>query len=439
MGTDETPTRRRGAISRVATLWASRDLRWLLGVSFLDAAASVPRLLAQGWLVLELTSSPFSVGLVAASEGIAMLLAGGAGGVVAARIDRRLGVAVGQLGFAATAAVTAIFLAGDAITLALLVLLGVINGALRTVKMPSLITLMSAASGRARMVGSLGARNLAFGIGKLIGSLIIGTMLEGGAYVAAYLLLAAIPLASTACMLFVRVGGRHRKSATAGTGSGRPSASTSESTSASDSIKRRFQELATAAAFGARTPRVRTLLALSALMEMFIFSLAATLPIVAREVLAVGAVELGWLSAATSAGALVASTLLTTAGDWSRLGTAIVASCALCGVALLGLGASSVLAISLGLATLLGAVMTAYDTLIFTLAQRVVPTALRERQMGLLMQTFGLGPLGALLTGFLSSTVSAPLALMGGGAVLLLFVAGVAMPRRRLWDRPTSY
>ena len=115
MGTDATPVRRRGAISRVATLWASRDLRWLLGVSFLDAAANVPRLLAQGWLVLELTSSPFSVGLVAASEGVSMLLAGGAGGVIAARIDRRLGVAVGQFGFAATAAVTAILLAGDAL------------------------------------------------------------------------------------------------------------------------------------------------------------------------------------------------------------------------------------------------------------------------------------------------------------------------------------
>lgn len=428
MGTDATHTRLRGAISRVATLWASRDLRWLLGVSCLDAAANIPRLLAQGWLVLELTSSPFSVGLVAASEGVSMLLAGGAGGVIASRIDRRLGVAVGQLGFAATAAATTILLASDALTVPLLVLLGVINGAMRTVKMPSLITLMSAASGPARMVGSLGARNLAFNVGKLTGSLIMGSMLEDGAYVAVFVLLTAIPVVSAVCLLFVRVGSRREQSAASGS-----------RTSGRASIRRRLLEITTTAAFGARTARVRTLLALSALMEMFIFSLAATLPIVAQEVLAVGAVELGWLSATTSIGALVASAVLTTAGDWSRLGTAMVACCALCGSALFGIGASSLLVISLGLATLLGAMMTVYDTLIFTLAQRVVPTALRERQMGLLMQTFGLGPMGALLTGFLASTIGAPLALMGGGGVLLLFVAGVALPHRGLWNRSASY
>ena len=417
-----------GALARLSVLFSSRDLRWLLSVSFLDAAGNLPRLLAQGWIVLEMTSSPAAVGLVAAAEGAAMLLLGGFGGVVAARIDRRWGIAIGQLGLALTAAATAALLARGALTIGLLMVLAAATGATRTIKMPSLLTLMGAVAGRSRMVASLAARNLALNLGKLVGSLIVGFLLERGSNVDVFVLLAAMPMVSAACLPFIRHGGRadakHADKAAAETGARTRRHS-----------RGRITELVTAAAFGMRTPRVRMLLMLSALMELVVFSLAATLPIVAREVLQVGAVELGWLSAATGIGAIVASTLLTAAGEWTRFGRPVVAVCSLAGLALFGLGASPVLAISLALATFLGVAMASYDALLFTLVQRVVPTALRERQMGLLMQTFGLNQLGALLTGLIAGAVGASTALIGGGTLLLLFVAVVVVPRRHLWDR----
>src|SRR3989304_5062061 len=55
-------------------------------------------MVAQGWLVLELTDSPFLLGLAAASRGVAMLLCGAWGGGIADRGERRRLMVVAQTG-----------------------------------------------------------------------------------------------------------------------------------------------------------------------------------------------------------------------------------------------------------------------------------------------------------------------------------------------------
>ena len=64
----------------------------------------------------------------------------------------------------------------------------------------------------------------------------------------------------------------------------------------------------------------------------------------------------------------------------------------------------------------------------------VVPSALRERQLGLLMQTFGFNPLGALLTGAVAAALGAATALTGGAALLLAFFSAVLWRLRLHWN-----
>ena len=52
------------------------------------------RMLSQGWLVLELTDSPFWVGLVAGVQGVGLVGFGAFGGTIVDRFDKRKVLAV---------------------------------------------------------------------------------------------------------------------------------------------------------------------------------------------------------------------------------------------------------------------------------------------------------------------------------------------------------
>ena len=63
--------------------------RWLWG-SFLFGSMSMSvRMLAQGWLVLELTDSPFWVGGIAGIQGLGLVGFGAFGGTIVERYDKR--------------------------------------------------------------------------------------------------------------------------------------------------------------------------------------------------------------------------------------------------------------------------------------------------------------------------------------------------------------
>jgi hypothetical protein len=49
--------------------------------------------------------------------------------------------------------------------------------------------------------------------------------------------------------------------------------------------------------------------------------------------------------------------------------------------------------------------------------------------MGLYMMTFGLNSFGTLPAGAIADSLGAPLAVGGGGAIIALFVAGVALTK----------
>ena len=61
------------------------------------------RMLAQGWLVLDMTDSPFWVGLVVGLQGVGLVGFGAFGGVLVDRLDRRMALLSVQLGTGTTA------------------------------------------------------------------------------------------------------------------------------------------------------------------------------------------------------------------------------------------------------------------------------------------------------------------------------------------------
>ena len=102
------------------------------------------------------------------------------------------------------------------------------------------------------------------------------------------------------------------------------------------------------------------------------------------------------------------------------------------GVALVLLGMSSTLALTVVILTAISAMSALTDVLSQALMQLNVPNELRGRAMGSWVLAIGTSPVGHLQIGALASLVSVGFALSFSGLALLALAAGVTLLSARL-------
>ena len=89
-----------------------RDFRFLWASTVLYSMGTGMEQVSVGWLIFELTDSPFMVGVGAAARMLPFFLLGVLSGVIADRWDRRMLLRAGTLGASAAALATALLLLG---------------------------------------------------------------------------------------------------------------------------------------------------------------------------------------------------------------------------------------------------------------------------------------------------------------------------------------
>jgi len=150
------------------------------------------------------------------------------------------------------------------------------------------------------------------------------------------------------------------------------------------------------------------------------------LPVMARDVLHVGAEGLGALSAAGGAGAMLSTIVVAGLGDFKNKGLLLLVTAAGAGVFILLFAASPWYLASMVLVAGVGASLMAYDATMGTLLQLLSTDAVRGRMMGLYGLTFGFTPVGGFLAGAIGTLIGVPFAVGLGGAIILAYVAGTA-------------
>jgi MFS family permease len=186
------------------------------------------------------------------------------------------------------------------------------------------------------------------------------------------------------------------------------------------------QALRAAARLLVDLPAVRALSVAGIVCEIFAFSYATALPVLARDVLAAGAEGLGTLNAAASVGGTLAVVALTVLPRSVRREPLLSAVFLLYGVAILALAASGGMGVALAALVLIGACGAAFDALQQTLLQLAVHDEQRGRAVGIWVLGLGSAPVGHLEIGALAAALGAPSALAINGVLVVASAAVMA-------------
>ena len=389
----------------------SPGYRWLWFNAMGSSAGFTAILLAQGWLLLDLTGSAFWVGVAGGLRGAGQLVFALPGGALADRFDRR------RLLMGAQALAVA-----EALGLGLLVLttgaqvwqvlaLGFMGGASIAVSQPAMRSLEYDVVGATRLLNAGAFRFLGTSVVQIASALAAGLAIERLGTDGAYLLGAGAMTLAVAAVLPLRVS-------RAGVASREPF----------------LEAMRQGLRYAACTPAVRRLLLFSLVVEMFGFSYLYMIPVVARNVLGLGASGLGFLSAMRGVGQLVSMVLVAALGDF-RYKQHLVTGAALgFGIFVALFGLSPYFTASLVLIACASAMAGAYDSAMVTLVQTTASAEMRGRVVGLYVSTWGMNQLGSFGLGGIGTVLSVPLALAMSGGV----VAASALVRLRHGYRARS-
>lgn len=371
------------------------------------------QMLAQNYLVYQLTGLATTIGYVSAASGVSMLVLSFLGGIIADRVAKRNLLAVSQLGIALFTLFLAVMITAGLIEVWHIIVTAIIIGVIAAFNMPARFSYVPDLVGDDNLMNAMalnsGMMNLTRIVGPALAGVLIGIFGVGllyyvktAAYVVFVLLLLTIPI------------------------TGKASASFSGSLlgDAADGLR-----------YLRHDRRVLDLLILAVIPVVLGMPYINFLPVFQETVFRVGPSGLGLMMAVVGGGAIVGSLIIAYLSDSKHKGLILICSG-------LGFGATLVLfavvastgsfPLALVVLPLVGATGTAYMALNNALIMTITPPEMRGRVMGLFMTTFGLMPLGALPMGALIDIIGAPFTVGVFGAVILVFISIMVLFRPSL-------
>jgi MFS family permease len=379
-----------------------RGFRILWLSSALNAMGFVGEVVAQGWVLLEMSGSPFIVGVGMSMRAAPIFFLGILAGTLADRVDRRSLLLGLNLALAGVMGTVSLVILNNRLEVWHLLVAAVLVGSLWAGYQAARQSFVHDIVGPRDLMGGLTFISLAMRAGGIVGALALGFLLDRGGVGMAYLMIGLSYVASAGVLMLVP-----------------PRRGPSRATQAS--VWRDVAEL------GRELRGNRALLTLvvtTAAVEVLGFSHQVLLPSLARDVLQVGPEGLGVMNAFRSVGGMVALLVLLAVRDPSRKGALFCTVMLLFGVGLVLLGNVSTFVVALVAIALVNGMAALSDVLSQGLVQTVVSEELRGRALGSWLLAVGTSPLGQLQMGALASALGVAFALTANGVALVGLAIG---------------
>lgn len=353
---------------------------------------------AQGWVVWELTHSEAALGIVASFSTLPLLFFGPFAGTIADRLDRRKLLIATQVTAMMLAFILAVLVQTQRVQLWHVYLLAFALGIVSALDFPTQQAFLGDLAGMQLVRKAVNLNAMFLQVSRILGPAFAGFIIATLGTATAFWLNGASFIAVIISLMVVRAHQvRH-------TGGGNP-----------------LQHFASALRFVRTQPRLQDLLALTILVTFFGLSVLNIMPAFASEVLKGDAQTLGYLLAASGAGALVSvifvipfvqaakrtGVVLSGAVIWMGFWLFIASQTrtlplAMGAIALLSVGAPAVIATSLGI------------------AQLMAPPDMRARLVSLfIMVSFGMQPVASLYVGYTAQFFGVATAVVLNGILLL--------------------
>jgi len=396
-----------------------RNFRLFWSGAFLSNSGTWMQAVAQGWLVLEKSNSPFWLGVDGFMATAPVLLFTLAGGVFADLIDRRKLLIYSQIVAGCSALTLGLLVAAGVVQVWMILVLSFVTGCCMAIAGPSYMALVFDLVGHEDLANAIALNSTQFQLSRVLGpvSAAIGFKLFGlaGCFFANGVSFAAVCLG----LAMVRYP-EHRKP-----------------TVASDrSIKDRkafWQDLLGGFSYVRRRPRVAMLLVIAAVTSVFGAPYFSMTPVFRRDIVHLGGTGLALLMGTAGAGALFVALFLAYLGDFSRKGYLVLGGDMVFAVCLVCFSLSTHLLLSLGFLFAMGFAIVGSVAVTNTLLQKLVTDEMRGRVMSMFMLSFlGAMPVGNLIAGAASHRFGVQRTLAVGGLIICVFVAVVSLRRRDL-------
>lgn len=409
-------TRRRVAMFRALS---HRNYRLFWTGAFLSNVGTWMQVVAQGWLVLQLTDSPFWLGVdgfMATAPGFVLTLLGG---VFADLVDRRRLLLFTQV-VAGTAALALGLLVWFQLEQVWMILaFSFVSGSCMAIAGPSYQAITFDLVGREDLANAVALNSSQFQLSRVMGPVFAGLGFRYFGIAGCFLINGLSFIAVIIALGMVKF-------------------EESKKTLAAHSVKDSralWIDLIEGFRYVRNRPRVSALLLLAAFTSLFGAPYLTLIPVFARDIFQMGATGLAWMMGVAGAGAFAGALLLAYLGDFKRKGWSVLGGSFFFGLSVIAFSQATNLALSLVMLFVVGFSIVIAVAVTNTLLQQLVTDEMRGRVMSMFILTFiGTMPLGNLLAGALSQRFGAPNTLTGGGLAIVLYVTIITMRNSRLRD-----
>ena len=364
-----------------------------------------------GWLIFDLTGSAGMVGTIFAVRSAPNLLVGLAAGPITDRLDRRAIIALASWGKTFSTLGLGLLLFADALAVWHLMVFTFFLGTLHAFYMVARQVYVYDVVGPGGAVNGIAAISLAQRMGQIVGALAAGALIEWAGPAVSFLGMSAGYGLGAVAIIWLRQAG---------------ASAPAERESITENIMNYVRAL--------RSNRVMlTLMISTAAAEVLGFSHQVILPILASEVLGIGPVGLGVLTAFRYVGGAVGVVALAVAGPVRRPGMLLLVVLGLFGLGQVLLGQSFTFWMAVVFVTFVNAMAAITDVLHQSLLQLSVSNEQRGRAMGSWIVGIGVAPVGQLQLGYLAELTDSRIAMLvnGAGLVTVALIMGVLLPRLR--------
>jgi len=387
---------------------------------FVSLIGTWVQVVAQSWLVFQLTNSAFLLGLVGFLSTIPVFLLSLFGGVVADRMNKKNILLFTQNAFMLLAFLLAILTQMKLITPSQIILIAILNGIVMAFDAPSRQAVIADLVEKQHLLNAIALNSAAFNSARIIGPALAGILIASIGMSGCFYINGISFLAVIIALLLIKINNGPRRHT------------------------RTFliKDLTDGLKFIKDNRIILILISMVGITSLFGISYVILMPVFANEVLNVGVKGLGLLMSFTGFGALIAALLLARLGDFKYKGKLLISSSITFSISLVLFSLSKTYFFSLITLILIGAASVTAVGIINTLLQTKVADEFRGRAMSVFMLTFaGFMPFGNLLAGMFAHIWGVSLTVLIGGIICTVFfiIINIVYPQIRNISEATTY